>query len=591
MANIDDREAVCRIHKEYAEAGVDAIKTNTFGANRMNFPDESMRDTIIRSGFDIATAAVKDTSVRIFADIGYFDPDADQSRTDPAVGEKVQETGEEVQETGGRAKEISVQAEYQSIAEQFARAGATNFLFETFAEYEPVLPALKWIKMNNPGAFVMVSFAVSQDGYTRKGLYYKTLLKQSMDNPDIDVCGLNCICGPSHLHQLLRGLDHTKKPLCAMPNSGYPATINGRTVFQDNAGYFADKLCELYRMGIVYLGGCCGTTPEHMRQAVARIHASLEERSLQPSLQDRASLEHGGHSKEKPPVRINLFRDKLLCGRPVIAVELDPPMDTDIAFLMSAAKKAKDAGADIITIADSPLARTRADSILLAAKVKREVGIDTLPHLSCRDRNHISLKASVLGASIENINNILLVTGDPIAQTDRGVTKGVFSYNSFQLIAFVKSLNEEIMHDTPLTIAAALNVNSGRFGSELKRAQNKMEKGADLFLTQPLFSAESIQNALYAKDVLPAKILFGIMPLAGYKNAMFLNNEVAGVHIPEDFVKQLEGRTPEEIEALSLRFSMDIVTKTKHAADGFYLITPLKKIDLVCKLIRRILAI
>lgn len=567
IANISDRETVYRIHKEYIEAGVDAIKTNTFGANSLNFPDGCTREIIIRNGFELAMTAVKDTAVLVFADIGYFNVKT------AADGENASAS-----DAGTTQEE-----EYRSIAEQFALLGATHFLFETFAEYEPVLPAIRWIKSRYPDAFIILSFAVSQDGYTRKGLYYKSLLKQASQNPDIDVYGLNCVCGPSHIAKLLRELDLKGKPLCAMPNSGYPATIGGRTVFQDNAGYFAGKLGEIHQSGIEYLGGCCGTTPEHMRQAI-----SLLRNPLTGPDRDRIARMPLEKTREHTAGRINLFRDKLISGRPVVAVELDPPMDTDITFLLAAAKKAKIAGADIITLADSPLARTRADSILLAAKVKRETGIDVLPHLSCRDRNHIGLKAALLGASIENINNILLVTGDPIAQTDRGEAKGVFAYNSFQLIAFVKSLNEEVLAHAPMTIAAALNVNAGNFEIEIRRAQNKIDKGTELFLTQPLYSEESIRNAIEAKKSLPASILFGIMPVANYKNAMFLNNEVSGIHIPQDFVEKLEGRSQEEVEELSLRFCMDIVMKTRDMADGFYLMTPIRKIDLICELIRRI---
>jgi methionine synthase I (cobalamin-dependent)/5,10-methylenetetrahydrofolate reductase len=566
-ANIDDREAVYKIHKEYIDAGVDAIKTNTFGANSRNFPDDTMRKTIIRNGFELAMTAVKDTTVLVFADIGCFSV-RNASENAPGPASDV---------------EILQEEEYRSIAEQFVSLGATHFLFETFAEYEPVLPAIRWIRSRLPGAFIILSFAVSQDGYTRKGLYYKSLLEHAFQNPDIDVCGLNCICGPSHIAKLLQNLDIKGKPLCAMPNSGYPSTIGGRTVFQDNAGYFAGKLGDLHLSGIGYLGGCCGTTPEHMRQAV-----TLLQKPLTGPGKERPAGIPLDRTREYSPHKVNLFRDKLISGQPVIAVELDPPMDTDVTFLLAAAKKAKISGADIITLADSPLARTRADSILLAAKVKRETGIDVLPHLSCRDRNPIGLKASLLGAAIEDINNILIVTGDPITQTDRGETKGVFSYNSFQLIAFVKSLNDEVLAPAPVHIAAALNVNAASFDIELRRAQNKIDKGAELFLTQPLYSEESIRNAIEAKKVLSARILFGIMPVASYKNAMFLQNEVSGIHIPQDFIEKLEGRTQREVEEISLRFCMDIVARTRDAADGFYLMTPICKIDLVCELIRRI---
>lgn len=564
MSNINDQETTFRIHKEYVDVGVDAIKTNTFGANSRNYPDRSVRNAIIKNGFDLAMMAVKETTVKVFADIGNIEEDNKENQSD------------------------MLQKEYLSITRQFLTHGAVDFIFETLSEYEPVEPALELIKSANPDAFIILSFAVSQDGYTRKGMFYKTLLKQAMENPNIDACGLNCICGPNHMHKLLTEIKMPEKPLCAMPNSGYPTTINGRTVYQDNAGYFAEKLNELKKAGISYLGGCCGTTPKHMRQAVELIKnesaRALPEIGM-PSIGILHESETGLRNNQL--AHINLFKEKLTRAERVIAVELDPPVDTNIAFLLEAARKAKDAGADIITISDSPLARTRADSILLAAKVKREIGIDALAHLSCRDRNHIGLKSALIGASIENIDNILVITGDPIAQTDRSEMKGVFSYNSFKLISFIKSLNDEILPHAPIHIAAALNVNSTRFDVEMKRAQNKILNGAELFLTQPLFSDESIENAISAKTALNTKILFGIMPVISHKNALFLNNEVSGIDIPDDYVEKLYGKNPSEIEELSIQFCMDIINKTKNIADGYYLMTPLKKIDLICKLIRK----
>ncbi|MHB1484713.1 MAG: bifunctional homocysteine S-methyltransferase/methylenetetrahydrofolate reductase [Saccharofermentanales bacterium] len=567
MANINDQETIYNIHKEYVDAGVDAIKTNTFGANSMNYPDRSVRNKIIKNGFNLAMMAVKNTSARVFADIGNIEEDATENQM------------------------VILQNEYLSIAQQFLENGASEFIFETLSEYEAIVPAINLIKSTNPKLFIITSFAVSQDGYTRKGLFYKTLLKQSMENPDIDVCGLNCICGPSHILRLLTEMKPSGKPLCAMPNAGYPATVNGRTVYQDNAGYFASKLNEMQKEGISYLGGCCGTTPEHMKQAVELI----KKRSVNMLPENMTDSEETVHEPEIGlkyihKNHVNFFKEKLASGDRVIAVELDPPVDTDVSSFLDAALKAKKAGADIITISDSPLARTRVDSILLAAKVKREIGIDALAHLSCRDRNHIGLKGSLLGASIENINNILVITGDPISRADKNEMKGVFSFNSYKLISFIKSLNEEVLQYSPIHIAAALNVNSNKFDVEMKRAMNKIDNGAELFMTQPLFSDESTQKAIFAKKSLHTKILFGIMPVTSYKNALFLNNEVSGIHIPDIYINELYGKSTAECEELAARFSMDIINTTKNVADGYYLMASLKKIDMICRIIRKIIS-
>ena len=285
---------------------------------------------------------------------------------------------------------------------------------------------------------------------------------------------------------------------------------------------------------------------------------------------------------------INTFKDKLFSGKKVIAVELDSPINTDIGYVMEASRAAKNAGADIVTVTDSPLARTRADSIVIAAKVKRETGIDVIPHLSCRDKNHIGIKSSLLAASVENINNILAITGDPIAQSDRSEYKGVFSFNSFNLISYIDSMNSDVFTDDPFFIGGALNVNSLLFANELKRAQKKINSGAGFLMTQPALSQYSIENIKIAHKELKCKIITGVLPVASYRNAVFLKNEVFGIDIPDKLISELENKSFEEVFKISVAFSIEIIDKTFDYSDGYYLITPLKRIDLMKELVRHI---
>lgn len=642
--NQNNEQAVYKIHLEYIQAGVNAIKTNTFGANSLNFPDVAIRNTIIRKGYEIACRAVAGTAVKVFADIGTIEIESiEATEPEESMASKVltdisdlaeiieaTETTESVislkssnplkpvsestKDIDGNSGMNPVQKEYLSIASEFLKLGATNFLFETLSEYENIVPAVIHIKSTCPEAFIVVSFAVSQDGFTNEGLFYKNLLNTASLNPGIDVLGLNCVCGPAHLYGLLRDVKINGKPLCAMPNSGYPATINGRTVFRDNSEYFAQRLKDISDLGIKFLGGCCGTTPEHLRAAIVLTgEGSLIKTTTSPKKSDglqlpekenigpqgtqdsNATKEHDKKSESvtdfsdsKKVFAAKSFYDKLANNERVIAVEIDPPADTDVKFIMEACAKAKAANADLITVADSPLARPRADSIMLAAKIKRELSIDVLPHISCRDKNHIGIKSSLLGAAIENIRNVLVVTGDPIPTTDRADVKGVFSFNSFSLISYVKTLNADVFPGTPLTICAALNVNSLNFKVELARAVKKQGLGAEIFFTQPIFSQESVHNLDLARQTLKSKIMVGLMPVASYRNAMFLNNEVSGINIPENFVDQLKDKSPEEVFELSLDFEMNLVKQTCGYADGYYVMTPLRRIELVCDLIKRI---
>ncbi len=272
----------------------------------------------------------------------------------------------------------------------------------------------------------------------------------------------------------------------------------------------------------------------------------------------------------------------------MIAVELDPPLDYDCSFVLSASAQMKACGADMITIADSPLSRTRADSIMTAARIRREIGIEVLPHLSCRDKNHIALKAGLLGAAFEGINRVLVVTGDPPAPSETRKADGVYSFNSFNLISYINSMNQEVFAGSPFTIGGALNVNAVNFASELRRAQMKLERGAKLLMTQPIFSEQAVENFLLAKRSLDCKIFAGILPVAGYKNAVFLINEVSGIEIPNDVVEALRDKTPEEAAEISVAYSTQIIRKVYGEADGFYIMTPLKKVNIVRALIEAI---
>lgn len=558
-ANKTNVNTVEKIHSEYILAGANGIKTNTFGANILNFKDEDTRDEIIRSGYEIATKAAKGTQAKVFADIGYIDADSIKA-----------------------SEQFDPENEYVSIVRQFLQAGADNFIFETLAEFENILPALEHIRTIKPDAFIVVCFAVSQDGFTRKGHYYKTLLKAADENVCTDVVGLNCVCGPVHLKDLIVKIDGMKKPLCAMPNSGYPANINGRTVFTDNSEYFAETLLKIYDNGIYFLGGCCGTTPSHIENAVKKITS----RQINGKKPEEKVIVSDSSTLSKR--RINSFLDKLESGKKVIAVEIDPPSDADDSFVLDACKKAKNAMADIITVADSPLARPRADSFMLAAKIKREANIEAMPHLSCRDKNHIALRGSLLAGYIENIFNVLAVTGDPVAENYEGGTKGVFTMNSYRLISYIRSMNEELFAQGPILVSAALNVNSPNFNAELERAKKKIDAGAKVFFTQPVFSQRSAENLIHAKSVLDTRIMAGILPVAGYKNALFLNNEVSGIQIPDEFLESLKNKTRDAVFELAVEFGMNIVEKTFDYCDGYYLMTPLKRIEPVCELALRI---
>ena len=536
-ANLTAPQTVKQIHREYIKAGCDAIKTNTFSCAASAAGERLHR--LISAGYRLANEAAQESGCQVYCDIGGIeDDDAAQK--------------------------------YLDAAGIFISLGGKNFLFETLSEFEPLLPAIELIRSSISDSKIIISFAVSQEGYTRKGKYYRRLLEAAANVTDI--CGLNCMCGPAHMLELIRSLGSGLR-LIAMPNSGYPASINGRMEYRSSPEYFASKLQQISQLGVVAVGGCCGTTPRHIKLAAEAVRTASERCADRSDV----SIEHISASP-----RHSVSREKQP-DRKLIAVELDPPADTDFSHMIQGACAMRDAGADLITVTDSPLARTRADSFLISAKLRREADIEVMPHLSCRDRNHIALKGALIAGSIEGISKVLAVTGDAIAHSSQG-ERGVFACNSFQLISMISELNADLLQGHEYTIACALNVNAPNFDAELKRASKKRECGASVFYTQPVFSDEAISNVSRAREALGSAVCVGIMPPAGYKNAVFLANEVPGVDIPQEVIDALKDKPQEQAFEISCNFAMSVIERVFDSAYGFYLMTPLRKWQLTSKL-------
>ena len=267
-------------------------------------------------------------------------------------------------------------------------------------------------------------------------------------------------------------------------------------------------------------------------------------------------------------------------------MELDPPADDQLEPFLQGVQALHDAGADAITIADCPIGRPRADSSLLACKVKRELGVEPLPHMTCRDRNLNATKALLLGLSMEGVHNVLLVTGDPIPSENRDEVKTVFNFNSRKLARYVKDLNTQLA--TPFQIFGALNVNTKNFAMQLKIAKEKEENGVAGFLTQPVLSAKALENLKLARQELKGKILGGIFPVVSYRNACFLNNEISGMRVCDEIIALYQGKDRQEAEDLAVKISAAIAREIAPYTDGYYLMTPFKRVELMQRIIKEL---
>ena len=542
-------QRVLALHRAYLAAGCKAIKTNTFAAHvSLACENKDDQKTLIRAAYDLARRAGDAYDAAVFADIGPAPTDAD-----------------------------SAAACYIAMAEQFLNVGATCFLFETMQSGEGLAEAAAYIKASCPDAWIMVSFAADADGFTRAGEQASALALQMSACGAVDAIGLNCICGAYHIRRLLSTLDVGDKWMSAMPNAGYPHVEEGRTYYDSAPAYYAQQVMECVKAGARIVGGCCGTTPEHIRQ-IARL--------LGTPMPPRVRL--GDEKAAQPPekgCRSRILR-RLEQGRRITLVELDPPRSADIGGFMEGARQLEQAGADAITIADCPIGRARMDSSLLACKLSRELGIEALPHMTCRDRNVNATKALLLGLSMENVNNVLAVTGDPIPTGDRGSVKSVYQFNSRVLAKFIRGLGESGEAE-PFFVCGGLNINAVRFDSELDRAKEKMDCGVSAFLTQPVLSEQAALHLERARDELRgAKLIGGLFPVVSEKNARFLQSEVHGITVDEAVVRAYAGLDRAQGEDMAVRLCREAASRISPFVDGYYIMTPFQRVELVCRVIR-----
>lgn len=559
-ANITAPQRISEIHTEYINSGAKLIRTNTFASNTysLDCSIEQVKENI-KAAYKIAKGAVEQSGKEIFI-AGNIGPV-------PAVFQPDFEAVEE---------------EYYQIAKTFIDEGADILCFETFTQSEHIMPAIKRIKEEcNP--FIIVQFCVNQYGYSEAGESAERLVSETAFSKCVDAVGLNCGVGPAHMQQILSRINLNNNCfVTAMPNAGYPLLVRNRVKYADNPIYFASKVNDMALLGADIIGGCCGTTPDYIREVAKTIDLTPTVKSDETS---------ANNENEKPVIKKSFFRnaDGTIKDKKLIAVELAPPFGADDKKLLEAAHMLKGLGVDVLTFPDSPSGRTRIDSVLMAQKVKNVTGFEVMPHICCRDKNAIAVRSTFLGASINDINNFLIITGDPIPVMARQVVKSVFNFDSVGLMRIADEMNSEALKDSPLTYGGAINQSRRRIESEIKRVQKKMEAGAEFFLTQPLFTAEDAERLRRVKEETGARILCGIMPLVSRKNALFMKNEISGVNVTDEVIERYpENADREDGENVGVELAKEMIAATRDFADGYYFSFPFNRTYLLKRIIQEV---
>lgn len=559
-ANITASQRISEIHTEYINSGAKLIRTNTFASNTysLDCSIEQVKENI-KAAYKIAKGAVEQSGKEIFI-AGNIGPV-------PAVFQPDFEAVEE---------------EYYQIAKTFIDEGADILCFETFTQSEHIMPAIKRIKEEcNP--FIIVQFCVNQYGYSEAGESAERLVSETAFSKCVDAVGLNCGVGPAHMQQILSRINLNNNCfVTAMPNAGYPLLVRNRVKYADNPIYFASKVNDMALLGADIIGGCCGTTPDYIREVAKTVDLTPTVKSDETS---------ANNENEKPVIKKSFFRnaDGTIKDKKLIAVELAPPFGADDKKLLEAAHMLKGLGVDVLTFPDSPSGRTRIDSVLMAQKVKNVTGFEVMPHICCRDKNAIAMRSTFLGASINGINNFLIITGDPIPVMARQVVKSVFNFDSVGLMRIADEMNSEALKDSPLTYGGAINQSRRRIESEIKRVQKKMEAGAEFFLTQPVFTAEDAERLRRVKEETGARILCGIMPLVSRKNALFMKNEISGVNVTDEVIERYpENADREDGENVGVELAKEMIAATRDFADGYYFSFPFNRTYLLKRIIQEV---
>lgn len=544
-ANLSSPHTISEIHKRYLQAGAKAIKTNTFSVqdteNAPFAPEE-----LVKSGYSLAKKQAESFDAYVFCDM----------HISPGTGEK------------------DLFPWYCQLLDWFLEEGGEHFLFETCPSLDYINRLAEYLKKKAPDSFLLVSFAVDSQGFSKMGQEVTQLLEGL--SPLADAYGVNCICGPHHMAELVETLSWDR-PFSAMPNASYPTVLGNRVSYGQNAQYFGEKMLDMVSSGCKILGGCCGTTPEF----IAQLKQGLERVKFQEKVQKTPVV------MSTESVKKSAFYEKLKSGKKPIALEWDSPVVPEIQQYMLHASRFQEAGVDLITIADGPGARPRMDSSLVACKLKRELNLDALPHMTCRDRNMNACKALLLGLSVEEINNVLLITGDPIPQAQRNEVKAVYEFNSRILMQHISKLNESLFHN-PFYLYGALNVNAVNFDVQLRMAKEKIAHGAVALFTQPVMSSRGYENLKRSHEELSVPLLGGIYPGTSLRNLNFLENEMSGFHVCPEIFQLYEGKSPEECEEVAVRVSSKIAEEIAPFVEGFYLITPFTKVDMMLHIIENV---
>jgi methionine synthase / methylenetetrahydrofolate reductase(NADPH) len=524
--NLREPDLIRDVHRAYVKAGAELLETNSFGANRVKLAEHGLEAHVHEINVRAASLA------------------QDAARGRALVGGAIGPLGIRIEPygptSGDEAREI-----FREQAAGLLEGGADFFILETFGDLVEVRQALLAVR-DVTDLPVVVQMTIQEDGGTVYGTTPELLTKR-LDEWGADVLGLNCSVGP---HGMLAAIEqmrgHTARPLAAQPNAGLPREIHGRKMYMASPEYMAKFTGRLIRAGAKFVGGCCGTTPEHIRRMADAMHA----------IAPRQTFVAVAVADESAPVvtttalaeRSNWGR-KIAAGELVTTVEIVPPKGITPARMLAGVRLLKEAGVDAVNVPDGPRAQMRMGVLPTATLVEQIVGTETVVHYCCRDRNLLGMLSDLLGAHALGLRNLLLITGDPPKMGPYPEATAVFDIDSIGLTNLVARLNRgmdpggnPIGEPTSFTIGVGVNPGAPDLENELSRFYWKVDAGAEYAITQPVFDPDQLHRFVEEIDRRGVRIpiVAGIWPLVSARNAEFMANEVPGVVIPPAVLARMQ---------------------------------------------------